>query len=82
MMVSIDKAGRIVIPKAIRDQLDLRPDTALQLTVEGATIRIDRSSSAERHLAFTDDGRPYFPPGDDTSITDLDVQELRDAQAR
>lgn len=81
-MVSIDKAGRIVIPKAIRDQLDLDANTSLQLTGARATIPIDRSTGAERHLAFTDDGRPYFPAGDDASITDLDVQELRDAEAR
>lgn len=81
-MVSIDKAGRIVIPKSIRDELDLRPDVALSVTVEGSTLRIDRSDEGERRLAFTDDGLPYFPAVGDVSISDRDVQRLRDGQAR
>ncbi|HET8930229.1 MAG TPA: AbrB/MazE/SpoVT family DNA-binding domain-containing protein [Acidimicrobiales bacterium] len=82
MMVSIDKAGRIVVPKAIRDDLDLVPDTDLSLTVEGDTIRLSRLGRPTRRLAFTDDGRPYFPAPDDVSVTDLDVQRLRDADQR
>ena len=31
MQVHIDKAGRLVLPKAVRQQLGLTPDTALEL---------------------------------------------------
>lgn len=31
MRVKIDKAGRVVVPKAIRDRLGLRPDTEIEL---------------------------------------------------
>ncbi len=81
-MVSIDKAGRIVIPKAIRDQLDLHPDVPLTIDVEGSSIRINRTGDADRPLLFTDNGRPYFPATGDERITDLDVQRIRDGQVR
>ncbi|MBI4910042.1 MAG: AbrB/MazE/SpoVT family DNA-binding domain-containing protein [Acidobacteria bacterium] len=33
MTVQIDKAGRIVLPKPVRDQLGLEPGTSLELRV-------------------------------------------------
>lgn len=82
MMVSIDRAGRIVIPKEVRDQLDLDADTELDLEVEGETIRIERRRTAARTLDWVD-GRPVFRavPGH-KKITDADVQRLRDADQR
>lgn len=38
MRVTIDKAGRIVVPKALRDQLRLRPGAELEATVEGGHL--------------------------------------------
>ena len=83
MMVSIDRAGRIVIPKEVRDRLDLTPDTELELHVLGHLIQIERPRRAARRLAWTAEGRPYFP-ADDASlpISDLDVQRVRDAEQR
>lgn len=45
---SIDKAGRIVIPKSVRDQLGLTPGDTLELdsTGERITLRPVRTSSA------------------------------------
>lgn len=40
MTVTIDKAGRVVIPAAVRDRLGLRAGTALELSVEDAAIRL------------------------------------------
>lgn len=82
MMVSIDKAGRIVIPKSVRDELDLMPESELTLDVEADSIRISRPKRPTRALAFTDDGRPYFPASGRVTTSDLDVQRLRDAQVR
>jgi AbrB family looped-hinge helix DNA binding protein len=41
--VTIDRSGRIVIPKQIRDELRLQPGDELELTViEGEVIRVTR----------------------------------------
>jgi len=81
-MVAIDRAGRIVIPKEVRERLDLVADTELDLSVEGDSIRIARRERPVRRLEWTDDGRPWFPPTDAGPLTDLDVQHLRDAEQR
>lgn len=82
MVVTIDRAGRVVIPKEIRDRLDLGPETELDIDVIGDSIRIARTTRSTRRLAWTDDGRPYFPATDNSTLTDLDVQDLRDADQR
>jgi AbrB family looped-hinge helix DNA binding protein len=33
--LTLDKAGRVVIPKPLRDELNLEPGDALQLEAEG-----------------------------------------------
>ncbi len=40
MTVTIDKAGRVVIPAAVRERLGLRAGTTLELSVEDAAIRL------------------------------------------
>lgn len=82
MMVTIDRAGRVVIPKEIRDRLELGPDSELDIEVEGDSIRLERHRRERRQLEFTGDGRPYFPAADGTRVSDLDVQRLRDADQR
>ena len=83
MLVSIDRAGRVVIPKEVRDRLDLTPDTELELHVLGQTIQIERPRRAVRQLEWTTEGRPYFPADEsDHPTSDLDVQRLRDAEQR
>ena len=61
MMVTVDKAGRVVIPKEIRDRLDLVADTELEIEVERGMIHLERRHQPGRRLAWTSDGRPYFP---------------------
>ncbi len=39
-ILSLDKAGRIIIPKAIREKLHLRPGTSLQAEVIGDRIEL------------------------------------------
>lgn len=38
--VNIDKAGRIVLPKALRDSLHLTPGDTLELTVEDEQVTL------------------------------------------
>jgi AbrB family looped-hinge helix DNA binding protein len=42
MRSTIDKAGRVVIPAAIRDKAGLSPGTALEITVDETGVRIER----------------------------------------
>jgi len=44
MTVTIDKAGRVVIPAAVRERLGLQPGTPLELSVEDAGIRLTPSA--------------------------------------
>ncbi len=46
MTVTIDKAGRVVIPAAVRERLGLRAGTALELSVEDAAIRLAPAAAA------------------------------------
>ena len=45
--VTLDRAGRIVLPKSLRDELQLSPGDTLDLTVQGeeVTLRPRRSST-------------------------------------
>ena len=38
--VNLDKAGRVVLPKALRDELHLAPGDSLDLTVEGEQVTL------------------------------------------
>jgi AbrB family looped-hinge helix DNA binding protein len=48
MRTTIDKAGRVVIPAAIRDQAKLTPGTELDVTVDDTGIRIERVAPGPR----------------------------------
>jgi AbrB family looped-hinge helix DNA binding protein len=48
MRVSIDKAGRIVIPASIRERTGLVAGAELDLTLEDATIRLRRVAPGPR----------------------------------
>ncbi len=81
MLVTIDKAGRVVIPKDVRDRLGLAPDTAIDIEVEGQSIRLTPQAGARRQFEIVG-GWPVFKAVDGHVITDIDVQRLRDADQR
>ena len=69
--VTIDQAGRVVLPKALRDELRLSPGDALDLTVEGeeVTLRPRRSANPlqkERGVWVFRTGKP---------LTEAETQE-------
>ena len=41
MKSAIDRAGRIVVPKAIREAANLRPGTEVQFRVQGGHVEIE-----------------------------------------
>jgi AbrB family looped-hinge helix DNA binding protein len=77
MRTTIDKAGRLVIPKQLRDAVGLAPG-AVEVTVAGAGLRVEAlagESLEER------DGRLVVPAAG-THIDDELVRSLRDAGRR
>ncbi len=80
MMVSMDRAGRIVVPKELRDLLDIGPHTDLELVVVGDGLRLTPARPVPRRVVEVD-GWPVIEPGDRVS-TDADVQRWRDADQR
>jgi AbrB family looped-hinge helix DNA binding protein len=40
-MIQIDKAGRVVLPKPLRDQFNLLPGDKLRLSIEGNSFRLE-----------------------------------------
>ena len=81
MLVSIDRAGRVVIPKEVRDRLMLAPDAELDVEVEGDSIRLTPAASARRRVVEID-GLPVLEPIGGVVLTDVDVQRWRDADQR
>lgn len=77
MRTTIDRAGRIVIPKPLRDELGLVPGE-VELTVDGAALRIE---AVEGQGLERKDGR-LVVPASAVPIDDELVQALRDADQR
>jgi AbrB family looped-hinge helix DNA binding protein len=77
MRATIDKAGRRFIPKALRDQLGLRPG-AVEVAADGAALRIEpiMEKGLERRS-----GRLVIPASD-VKLDDESVRGLRDADQR
>jgi AbrB family looped-hinge helix DNA binding protein len=71
MKATIDSAGRLVIPKPIRDQLGLTPG-AVEVTVTGSALRVEApvGELVER------DGHLFLPSGG-PHLTPEDIRELR-----
>ncbi|HET6186964.1 AbrB/MazE/SpoVT family DNA-binding domain-containing protein [Trebonia sp.] len=76
MRAAIDKAGRLVIPKALRDSLGLVPGE-VEVTPDGAGLHVEPLANDE--LA-EEDGFLVIPA--DVPVSDELVRTLRDADQR
>jgi AbrB family looped-hinge helix DNA binding protein len=76
MRAAIDRAGRLVIPKALRESLGLVPGE-VEVTPEGAGLHIEPLASD--YLA-DEDGFLVIPA--DAPVSDELVRTLRDADQR
>lgn len=74
---TIDKAGRLVIPKSLRDELGLRPGT-VDIVVDGAGLRVEPIAD---ELLEERDGRLVIPASGQP-LDDATVRALRDAGQR
>lgn len=82
VMVSIDRAGRVVIPKELRDRLSIGPESELEIDLDGNAIRLTPARVASRAVRDDDDGLPIIEPVAGFVTTDVDVQRWRDAEQR
>jgi AbrB family looped-hinge helix DNA binding protein len=48
MRTTIDKAGRVVIPAAVRDRAGFAPGTELEVTVDETGVRLERVAPGPR----------------------------------
>ncbi|MCA1563414.1 MAG: AbrB/MazE/SpoVT family DNA-binding domain-containing protein [Acidobacteria bacterium] len=75
MRTTIDKAGRVVIPAAVRDRAGLKPGTELEITLDDMGIRIERVAPGPRLVKV---GRRLVarPTAPADSRTALDIASL------
>ena len=50
----MDRVGRVVLPKRLRDELGLQADTEFDVVVDGAAIRLQPRSSEIRATRVVD----------------------------
>lgn len=74
MKATIDNAGRVVIPKVVRDRLGLLPGE-VEIMVDGTGVRIEPVSGDD---LIRRGNRSVVPPSGST-IDDDAVRALRDA---
>lgn len=77
MRATMDEAGRLVIPKALREQLGLCPGE-VELIADGAALRLE---PVHPDTLIEDAGRLAIPPSG-VRVSDQLVRVLRDADRR
>jgi AbrB family looped-hinge helix DNA binding protein len=75
MRTTIDKAGRLVIPLALRERAGLSPGAELEITADETGLRLERVAAGPRLVRVGRRlvARPTAPPG---SRPDLDIASL------
>ena len=76
MQVSIDSAGRVVVPKPLRDQLGLLPNVPLEIDVVDGHLELSVPHKPAE-LVTGPHGPSIAPTG--TPITDEDVRRTLEA---
>jgi AbrB family looped-hinge helix DNA binding protein len=72
--IEIDKAGRIVVPKKLRDALHLAPGTRLKIERHGDTLVLTPNST-EAHLVI-ENGVPLIFPAEGTNAPVLNNETV------
>jgi AbrB family looped-hinge helix DNA binding protein len=75
MRTTIDKAGRLVIPRALRDRIGLAEGGEVELELDGAAVRIEPISGSD----LLEEAGLLVIPASGEPITNAAVRELIDA---
>jgi AbrB family looped-hinge helix DNA binding protein len=75
MKITIDKAGRMVIPRSLRSRIGLAGGGEVEIELDGAAIRIEPVVGTE----LREDGGFLVIPTAGTPIDEVLVRELIDA---
>jgi hypothetical protein len=78
MRTSIDRAGRLVVPRALRSQVGLIDGGEVEIAVDGASIRIDAVPGTD----LVDEDGFLVIPSTGVTLDDASVRELRLADQR
>ena len=77
MKATIDTAGRLVIPKPLRDRLGLRPGL-VEVVADGTGLRVEPLAGTD----LEERGTRLVIPASGADITADMVREMRDADQR
>jgi AbrB family looped-hinge helix DNA binding protein len=80
MTITIDGAGRVVIPKPMRDALGLAAGVPLTITTDGVGVRIEPEARGGRVVDL--DGELVVVSSSGRPITDREIREALDAGRR
>ena len=75
MRTTIDRAGRLVIPRPLRDRIGLAPGGEVELTLDGAAVRIEPVAGHK----LKEVGDRLVIPATGTPLSADAVRELIDA---
>ena len=84
MVTTIDSAGRIVIPKALREQVGLSPGTEIDIQVRDGHLEIEPvavMTVEKRGRFFVAVAPPGTPPVEPTAVDEF-LNDLREGRSR
>jgi AbrB family looped-hinge helix DNA binding protein len=77
-MIQIDKAGRVVLPKPLREQFNLVPGDKLRLSVEGNAFKLEPTDAAGK--VVKQGSVLVFTGGFAEPVTTAKVKEMIEAE--
>ena len=78
MITTIDKAGRVVIPRQLRTRVGLVAGRQVQITVDGAALRLEPVPGE----GLVEEADLLVIPTEGVALDDDSVRELRHADQR
>jgi AbrB family looped-hinge helix DNA binding protein len=78
MRTTIDRAGRLVIPRTLRDQVGLAGGGEVELELDGAAVRVSPVAGSD----LREEAGLLIIPSTGSPITAAEVRELIDADRR